>query len=204
MPYVQRKPTCGFPPFNPETRRTADPGLTVESLRFEDPLILHTHTLWQEASLTQAGRNAVLRQVPIKGTDTFTFEGAFTEGWLVRNPSVQAPFELAAKFKASPDKPFAIVLKLGEHYLHGRLVSATPERQRMEHTDRLLVVMRDLVISVRGADPDRAFSHLADVLAGTRRAPRRRVRPLPEGDAEALGWLQAEPPRSPEASHIQE
>lgn len=189
MPYRPRDLTCRFPPFNPETRRTADPGLTVESLKFEDPMVLHTHTLWQEAPLTQAGRDATLRQVPVKGTDEFEFKGAFTDGWLVRNPSVQAPFELATKFKGNADEPFAIVLKLGEHYLRGRLVSATPERQRMEPQDRCLVVMRDLVISVRGADPDRAFGHLADVLVGTRRAPRRRARPLPEGDAEALGWL---------------
>lgn len=189
MPYVERKPTCRFPPFNPETRRTIDPGLTVESLRFADPMTLHTPPLWQEASLTKGGRNAVLRQVPVEGTDEFEFRRAFEQGWLVRNPQVAAPFELATKFKGNTDEPFAIVLKLEEHYLHGRLVSATPERQRMEHQDRCLVVTRDLVISVRGADPDRAFSHLADVLVGTRRAPRRRARPLPVGDAEALSWL---------------
>lgn len=189
MPYRPRDLTCSWPPFNPETRRTANPGLTVESLRFTDPMVLHTHAIWQEASLTQGGRDAVLRQVPIEGSDQFEFKGSFREGWLVRNPMVAAPFELATKFKAKPAEPFAIVLKLAKHDMRGRLVFATPERQRMEHPDRCLVVMRDLVFAVRGADPDRAFSDLADVLVGTRRAPRRRARPLPEGDAEALGWL---------------
>lgn len=172
------------PPFVVAGAEPADLRVAMEARHFEDGLTLSASPIWQVAPLTKAGRAAILR------TAGETVRACLVEGWHVRRPGEK---------DAS-----ALVLKLTEHFMHGRLVSAAPERAALRYTDRLLVVTPRLVFSVQGSDPGQAFGRLADFYIGTRRAPRRRARPLPEGDAEALGWLQAEPPRSPDASPIQE
>lgn len=173
-----------FPPFHPERGGTYDPGLRVETEKFVDSLKLVTCPIWQLAPLTKRGREAVLR--PAGGT----LRAALVAGWRVR--------------RLGEEDPFALVLRLKDHLMHDRLVSASPERMPLEFMDRCLVVTPAQVIAVHGSDETWALSQLGDIMVGTYPAPRRRARRLPAEDAEALGWLQAEPPRSPEASPIQE
>ncbi|WP_143103747.1 hypothetical protein [Methylobacterium gossipiicola] len=134
-----------------------------------DSLELLTSPIWQLAPLTKRGREAVLRPAGD------TLRAALVAGWRVR--------------QLGEADPFALVLRLKDHLMHGRLVSASPERMPLEFMDRCLVVTATQVIAVHGSDETWALSQLGDVIVGTYPAPRRRARPLPEGDAEALSWL---------------
>ncbi|APX86002.1 hypothetical protein BV511_15620 [Methylorubrum extorquens] len=148
----------------PWTRRTITPHwpardltIVVETSRIADARDLATDPVWQSAPLTEAGRAAVLR--PAGGV----CGPALLRGWRVRTPGTV--------------EHCALVLRLDDHFLHGALVSARPERVAMEYTDRMLVVTPDLVVGVRGADEGSAFGHVGDILVGTyrRRTRRRRV-----------------------------
>jgi len=174
MPYRERPMRPLLLPIHPEAQLTADPGLTVESRRFTDVLTLQESLLWQTAPLTRDGRAEVV--------------GAFREGWLVRRPSVNPPFEIVLRQDGGPE-PCAIVLMLRSHTMYGRLVSAVPEHIPLEHGDRSVIVTADRVIAVRGANEARAFGYLANLLVGTHWSPRRRARPIPAEDADALRLL---------------
>jgi hypothetical protein len=171
MRWIERKILPQFPPVNPETGLTHDPDLRVLSLRFTDAGILQTSPLWQTARLTKGARQLILNEDEGRRVTG----GSFAEGWLVR--------------RLEEREPCAIVLKLSDHYMRNLLVSAAPERTRLNRRDRLIVLTADLVIAVRGADESRAFGNLGDVLVGTRRGPRRRAKPVPAEDIEALRWL---------------
>lgn len=143
------------------TGRTYDPGLVVECELFRDGLDLATKPVWQIAPLTRLARVEIPR-----------FVG---RGWHVR-------WEGEAE-------PFAIVLWVVAHSIGGRLVSASPERAALHYSDRLLVVMPNLVVPIRGAEPRTAFMTLADILSDTRPVPRRRAPKIPSGDLDALDAL---------------
>jgi hypothetical protein len=87
--------------------------------------------------------------------------------------------------------PVAVVVRVGPHLLHGRVLSTAPERATITRADRLLVVLPDLVLTVHGSDPARALGRLADWIAGTRPRPRLRARPAkgPADDLNALSRL---------------
>ena len=169
MPYIERPITPRFPPINPETGITYDPGLKVQTERFVDRLELLTSSIWQQAPLTKRGREAVLRP---KGA---VLPSALVAGWRVR--------------RLGEIEPFALVLRLKNHFMHGSLISASPERMHMDFMDRCLVVTPTQVIAVHGSDETWALAQLGDVMVGTYPSPRRRARPLPVEDAEALSWL---------------
>lgn len=84
--------------------------------------------------------------------------------------------------------PVAVVVRVGPHLLHGRVLSMAPERATIARADRLLVVLPDLVLTVQGSDPARALGRLADWIAGTRPRPRLRARPA-KGMADDLDAL---------------
>lgn len=128
-----------FLPFGPDGR-TYDPELVVETELFRDELSLTTSPIWQIAPITRIGRELLPRCIG--------------RGWHVR--------------RLGQTDPVATVLWLTAHPLDGRIVSAAPERVNLTYADRLLVIMAELVIGVRGTDPRHAFGHLADVLLDTR------------------------------------
>lgn len=171
MPYRDRAITPRFLPLHWETGRTYDPGLRVETERFVDRLKLATSPIWQQAPLTKRGREAVLRPAGA------VLPSALIAGWRVR--------------RLGEKEPFALVLRLKNHFMHGSLISASPERMHMDFMDRCLVLTSDQVIAVHGSDETWALSQLGDVMVGTYPRPRRRARPLPlpAEDAEALRWL---------------
>lgn len=141
--------------------RTYDPGLVVETFLFRDEISLTTSPVWQIAPLTRLAR----AEIP----------GLIGRGWHVR-------------WEGEADA-FAIVLWVVAHSIGGRVVSPAPERAALQYSDRFLVVMPRLVITVRGSDPRHAFMHLADILAGTRPVRRRRAPQIPPGDLDALDAL---------------
>lgn len=141
--------------------RTYDPEIVVETSLFRDGLDLKTSPVWQMAPLTKLARTEIPALVG--------------RGWRVR-------------WEGEADA-FAVVIWVTLHLIGGRVVSAGPERAALYCADRLLVVMPNLVVTVRGAEPRHAFMHLADILAGTRPAPRRRAPQIPSGDLEALDAL---------------
>ncbi|MEN3209480.1 hypothetical protein PUR23_05420 [Methylorubrum populi] len=167
MTWTRRTVTPHHLPFGPDGR-TYDPGLVVETSRIDDAQELAEDRIWKGAPLTRAGRFAVLR--PSYGDAG----PALLHGWRVR--------------RVGSAEHAALVLRLDQHFLNGRVASAAPERVALRHTDRLLVVTPDLVVGVNGADEDRAFGHLADVMLGTRQLRRRRPRVTraPADDVAAL------------------
>lgn len=147
-------------PFGPDAL-TFDPGLIVETHRLDGALALVTSGVWQTAPLTGAGRAYVPPRVDL--------------AWEVR--------------RSGGSEASALVLKLAAHGGLRGLVSAAPERATLGRRDRLVVVMVDLVMAVRGAEERLAFGYLADALLGTR--PVRRSRPAAESreDLAALSSL---------------
>lgn len=147
------------------TRRTVTPlrpaqdrNIVVETSRVFGIDDLATDPVWQLAPLTRAGRAAILRPAGER------IEAALLRGWRVR--------------RLGAVEHCALVLRLGDHLLHGGLVSAAPQRVALEYRHKGLVVTPELVAGVWGADEDSAFGTLGDILVGThpRRRARRRVR----------------------------
>ncbi|TXN48443.1 hypothetical protein [Methylobacterium sp. WL7] len=93
--------------------------------------------------------------------------------------------------RVGENRPFAMVMKLRPHRLDGRVLSRTPEQATIVPGRRLIVVLPDLVLTVWGSDPDRAYAFLADWMAGTRQRPRLRKRFAkgPAEDFEAIAML---------------
>lgn len=124
--------------------------------------------IWRLAPLTRMGRAAILRPAGDR------IGPALLRGWRVR--------------RLGSTEHCALVLRLGDHLLHGALVSVTPEKVSMEYNDRMLVVTPEIIVGVRGADESGAFGALGDILVGTHRRRRARRR-VPADDMDALADL---------------
>ncbi|SFL00340.1 hypothetical protein [Methylorubrum salsuginis] len=145
MPAWKTRPiTPNFLPFG-DNGLTYDPKLVVETQRvavltdlFDDPL-LQDAPLTKPAPLTKFGRD------------------------LIKSGTVKA-------FRARlPDavEHCALVIKIAVAETDaGKIVSASPERAALYRRDRWLIVTRRVVVTAPGYE-DRAFSSLADLLAGT-------------------------------------
>lgn len=176
MRLTKRKITPWHLPFHPVRQRTYDPELIVLTTKFVRARDLLMTPLWQIAPVTDDGREAILREA------VRDLEPALVEGWRVR--------------LRKEDEDVALVLKVKDHFLHGRLVSETPVPVPMSWRHNVLVVMRDRVIAVWGADASHGFGHLADILLGTvpaqadeEPADPAPEEPVPEEDLEFLGLV---------------
>lgn len=147
----------------PWTRRTVTPlrpaqdrNIVVETSRVVDAEELAEDPVWKLAPLTKGGRAAILRPAGDR------IEAAMLRGWRVR--------------RLGAVEHCALVLRLGDHLLHGGLVSAAPQRVALEYRHKGVVVTPELVAGVWGADEYSAFGTLGDILVGTHPRPRRRAR----------------------------
>lgn len=139
---------------------TYNPGLVVETSRIANSLELVDEPIWGDAPLTREAR----RRVPHK----------LCRGWRVRLRGGRTPC--------------ALVLRVRIYVMYG-CISAAPERAETWVGDSILVLTPALVVSIPGTSKHAAYGHLADILLGTRPAPRRRPPPVPVDDIEALRAL---------------
>lgn len=162
--WINRRIMPHHPKFN-----SSEPTIVIQTERFSSRLNLEVEPIWQNASISKSGRRAILRPAG----DVITLP-AFLWGWRVRRPGGDVA---------------ALVLRLGDHLMRGRLVSVSPQHVALEYTDRMLVVTPEVVVAVRGAYEDRAFGYVGDILERTYAMPPVRRRDLPEGDLEILSAL---------------
>lgn len=171
MPAWKIRPiTPNFLPFG-DNGLTYDPKLVVETQRVADLADLLDDPLLEDAPLTKAA--------PLT---KFGRE-------LIKNGTVKA-------FRARlPDavEHCALVIKIaGAETNVGMIVSASPERAALYKQDRWLIVMRRVVVTAGGRE-ERAYSSLADLLAGTTHRNGQpkpyRAPPVHQDDMDALGHL---------------
>ncbi len=133
-----RQITPNFLPFG-DNGLTYDPKLVVETQRVADLAALLDDPLLEDAPLTKFGRELIKKQT-------------------LKSYRARLPGEA---------EHCALVIRIARAEIDvGKIVSASPERAALYKADRWIIVMRRVVVTACGYE-ERAFSSLADLLAGT-------------------------------------